>query len=327
MTDASGATTTEPFTFHVNVLTADVALKDFFTNNEGVLQVSYTIGNEASAPFQISIYSSPDGTTPDQPLGSYMVGSNNSDELDEGSHIVPITESIANTSGDCYLIAVADNTIPFDGGVFQTIAGTAVSSAAEANPTVTLSASSMPLWIYGGSGNDTILNNSSGNSTTTIDIPAGKTLKLSGTNTTGSLVETGSGTLILTGSSMYGGGMTINGGTLQLGDGLTSNGSVGGNITDNSTLVFDNPTTQTYSGVISGSGNLVVDGALTLNGANTFTGTTTIDAAGDTDFRRWFGLARRHAGHQRRRHDRLRFTDGSDSGRSAREQQSQLGEL
>ena len=112
--------------------------------------------------------------------------------------------------------------------------------------------------IYGGSGNDAIIDNGSGD--LTIDVPEGQTLALSGTNTTGALVETDSGTLILTGANLYGDGVDIEGGTLQLGDGETNNGSV--------------------AGVISGSGYLAVDGTLTLNEANTFTGTTTVNAAG-----------------------------------------------
>ena len=51
-----------------------------------------------------------------------------------------------------------------------------------------------------------------------------------------------------------------------------------GNITDNATLVFADPTAETYSGVISGTGRLIKSGAgtLILTGANTFTGGITI---------------------------------------------------
>ena len=123
LTDGSGATASE--TFNVNVLAANVALTGFTTNGSS-LQVSYTIGNETSAPFQIGIYSSPDGTTPDQLLSSYMVGGVNSSELiANSSNTVPITPPAADVPGDYYLIAVAnsgltqaDNAIVFGGESF-----------------------------------------------------------------------------------------------------------------------------------------------------------------------------------------------------------------
>ena len=109
LTDESGATASETFTVHVTA--ADVALTDFSTDGH-LLQVSYTISNDTSAPFQIGIYSSPDGMTPDQLLSSYPVGGINSSELTasvSGSHTVSITPPAADVSGDYYLIAVADS--------------------------------------------------------------------------------------------------------------------------------------------------------------------------------------------------------------------------
>ena len=75
--------------------------------------------------------------------------------------------------------------------------------------------------------------------------------------------------------------------TLQVGDGY-SNGVVG-SITDNGTLLFrPNSSGESYSGVISGIGSLMVVGSgssggyptLTLAGANTFTGLTQISGGG-----------------------------------------------
>ena len=96
---------------------------------------------------------------------------------------------------------------------------------------------------------------------------------------TGSLVETGPGTLIL-GTNTYTGGTTINGGTLQLGDGATFDGAVVGNLTDNATLAVANPTAQTLTSAVSGSGSLIKSGAgaLTLGANATYTGTTTVNA-------------------------------------------------
>jgi len=93
----------------------------------------------------------------------------------------------------------------------------------------------------------------------------------------GSLDKDGAGTLTLTGTNTYTGLTMINAGTLRLGDGAT-NGSVAGNILDNASLVFDNGSAQSYSGVISGTGNLTKQGAgtLTLTGANSYTGGTLV---------------------------------------------------
>ena len=102
------------------------------------------------------------------------------------------------------------------------------------------------------------------------------------------IVKSGSGKLTLAGSpynltNAWTGGTTINGGTLQIGDG-TLNATLPGNVTDNATLAFNvaNGTTNTYGGVISGTGNVncVGLGAMILNGttANTYTGTTTVSA-------------------------------------------------
>jgi autotransporter-associated beta strand protein len=95
--------------------------------------------------------------------------------------------------------------------------------------------------------------------------------------TGGSLVKTGSGTMILTGTNTYTGGTTISGGTLQLGNG-TATGSIAGNVVNDGTLAFARNNTTTFSGVISGSGAVQqTSGALLiLTGANTYTGGTTV---------------------------------------------------
>ncbi|WP_245290565.1 autotransporter-associated beta strand repeat-containing protein [Rhodopseudomonas sp. AAP120] len=93
------------------------------------------------------------------------------------------------------------------------------------------------------------------------------------------LGKVGSGTLTLTGNSIYTGGTTISAGTLQIGDGGTT-GSITGDIVNNATLAFDRAGALEVAGNISGSGQLTKDGSGTvvLTGTNTYTGGTTINA-------------------------------------------------
>ena len=94
----------------------------------------------------------------------------------------------------------------------------------------------------------------------------------------GNVLLNGSGKVIFNTINTDSGLTTISAGTLQLGDGATSGGSVGGNIVNNSTLAFANPTAQTFSGAISGSGQLAVlgPGQLTLAQGDDSTGSVAI---------------------------------------------------
>ena len=98
----------------------------------------------------------------------------------------------------------------------------------------------------------------------------------------GSLEKTGDGTLVLTEAETFSGPTTILGGTLQLGDGTSNDGSLAGNIVNDSTLVFAGPyetNGDTYSGVISGMGTVTKEGTgiLILAGVNSYNGNTIID--------------------------------------------------
>jgi fibronectin-binding autotransporter adhesin len=92
---------------------------------------------------------------------------------------------------------------------------------------------------------------------------------------TGTLVKSGAGTLVLSGANTYSGGTLVSAGTLQ-GD----SSGVQGSITNNSLVLFTNAGTGTYSGIMSGSGGLTLNGvgSLTLSGNNTYSGNTTIAA-------------------------------------------------
>jgi autotransporter-associated beta strand protein len=91
---------------------------------------------------------------------------------------------------------------------------------------------------------------------------------LTGTMT---LIKTNTGKLIVanTGANTFTGGITIAGGSLQIGDGVSVNGNLPGNIVNNATLIFANPTAQTWSSPFAGSGTLVKQAAGTLTVTST----------------------------------------------------------
>ena len=145
-----------------------------------------------------------------------------------------------------------------------------------------------------------------GNAASTIQIDSGASMTISGAisnaGTSGSLIKTGTGTLILSaaaGNTYGGAGHTtaINGGTLQIGAdnllGISANTvtfqggtlllSAGITSARNISLIGagtinTNNNTASLSGVISGAGNLTKSGTgtLTLSGTNSYSGGTTV---------------------------------------------------
>ena len=93
----------------------------------------------------------------------------------------------------------------------------------------------------------------------------------------GSLLKTGAGQLTLSGANTYYGGTTVSGGGLV---GTTQ--SLQGNIVDNALVAFAQGVAGSYSGVISGSGNVQVSGAgsVKFTNNNTYTGLTTVYGGG-----------------------------------------------
>ena len=93
------------------------------------------------------------------------------------------------------------------------------------------------------------------------------------------LIKEGSGMLIINTSNTLGGGALLNDGVVQLGDGISANGSLNGNITNNTTLIFANPGAVAATANISGSGAIIKrgTGTFTLSGTQTYTNLTTIE--------------------------------------------------
>ena len=88
------------------------------------------------------------------------------------------------------------------------------------------------------------------------------------------LTKNGAGLLILLGANTYSGGTNVTAGTLQ---GNTT--SLQGDITNGSTVIFDQNGNGTYAGVISGSGTIIKQntGTVTFTGINSYFGGTTIN--------------------------------------------------
>ncbi|WP_246700911.1 autotransporter domain-containing protein [Rhodopseudomonas sp. BR0M22] len=91
---------------------------------------------------------------------------------------------------------------------------------------------------------------------------------------TGSVTKLGNNSMILGGDNTYTGGTTISGGYLQIGNGGTT-GSIVGDVVNNGTLEFARSDAHTFSGAISGTGNLISFGGSAGTGVFTMTGTST----------------------------------------------------
>jgi len=97
----------------------------------------------------------------------------------------------------------------------------------------------------------------------------------------GNLTKLGAGTLSLAGNNTFNGTISIAAGTLQIASGgLLGGGAFSQNISNASTFDYAGTGNQTLSGVISGSGGVLVSGGglLNLTGNSTYTGATTLSS-------------------------------------------------
>ncbi len=92
---------------------------------------------------------------------------------------------------------------------------------------------------------------------------------------------TGGEVILTSGNNTYSGTTVVSYGTLQVGNGLTTNGSLPNTaVTDSGALVFANPSTMTFGGAIGGNGKMTKTGSgiLTLTAGESYSGPTLISA-------------------------------------------------
>lgn len=102
-----------------------------------------------------------------------------------------------------------------------------------------------------------------------------------GTIGSGSLLKSGSGTLVLENDNVFSTGIEINGGTVQVGNGGFSGTLTGSVITNNAALVYargDDALEVTNSITGSGSVTQAGSGGLTISSSNSYAGLTTVSA-------------------------------------------------
>jgi autotransporter-associated beta strand protein len=209
------------------------------------------------------------------------------------------TLRIEPVAGSSFSSALNTTQIRYSSGITGLIIGHATNTS---NLTIG-SATSIngPIEVYGGtislSGNLTTTNTTtrdivvscnsiSGNGN--IAIANGRTATLSIVNPAtyngiisgigSNFIKQGAGNLTLTGANSYNGTTTMSAGNIQIGNGDTT-GTIGtGNITNNTSLIYNRTNDYTIPGLISGTGSLTKQGTgtLTLTQNNTYSGSNTI---------------------------------------------------
>ncbi|MFM7205123.1 MAG: autotransporter-associated beta strand repeat-containing protein [Planctomycetaceae bacterium] len=168
------------------------------------------------------------------------------------------------------------------GGASQALLGTLVFGDAAGTVTVNGSVSSASGlkfatdgYIITGGSEIVLAGNSPTVNTITTDGGVAATIDAVLTGTTG-LNKEGAGTLTLGGANSYSGGTLVSDGSL-----IGNSTSLSGTITNSGTVTFNQTTSGTFSGVISGSGSFIKTGDATLtvslSGTDNFSNRITID--------------------------------------------------
>lgn len=261
--------------------TPELILNGTLTTNGNVVTInilgsinagSYAlIGAASAASVQPSLYTL--GTLSGRATGTLAINPGNPNELDlnitssggallwTGAHGTPWDTSTSNWVVQSSATVTTYNDSPGDAVIFD--------DTADPNTSVAINGAN----VHPGS---VTFNNSSGGSAYTISGTHG----IAGA--TGLTLGANGGKVILLNANTFAGPTVINSGTLQLGNGTAGNdGSIANSssITDNGALVYQIVGTQTYGGIISGTGSLAVQGPGTLtltNNQNSYSGGTTI---------------------------------------------------
>ncbi|MFN3731705.1 Ig-like domain-containing protein [Comamonas testosteroni] len=307
------------FTVSGNNLQAGGLTFATFTNSGGVLTINYTSSGTAATTALVNDVAHRITYRNDTPAGDAAIRFTLNDGNTSATANVTVTSDtiyVTNTTDTATIDA--SNGVSFSEAVAIAAADatgsqTLILSSAFAGQTVNLAGNlsiNESLTLNGDSASGLTLNGSTitlGSSTTLNFSNASGTLSLGSTLAgSGSLTKAGGGTLLLSSTSNeanMSGGISVTGGNLQISaDDQLSSGSLtldGGTLTNNSTgFTIDNAivlgsaggiinvgggggaTSQTLSGVISGSGTLVKNGQgiLQLDGYNTYTGATNVTA-------------------------------------------------
>jgi len=251
----------------------------------GLLPTNYNIIiNSATHYGQLSVTSVTGNTIFGIYGGSTVVAGTYADVLQGFSDLSHVTGTSGTYSGLSYRL-VADNS---HSGYWNLLFASPPAPAPPPPPNISTGSTTTISGLSGYtpvlSGGTLVLNKSDNTSAALtvasaggiIQHPSSGSATLSGALTgTGGLTFTGTGTTVLTGANNYTGGTTVASGTLQ---GNTT--SLQGNVTNNGTVVFDQASTGTFTGAITGTGKLVTQntGTLVLTGNNTYTGGTQVNA-------------------------------------------------
>ncbi len=188
-----------------------------------------------------------------------------------------------NINGGTFNIGVNANngllaTVNLTGGTFSSTGGGAFNSAAlgvNSLPSPITSVFSAPFAMRGAG---LPISVAQGTTASGIDLNISGAIGY-GSGGSGGITKTGAGTLELSGANTFTGSTTINAGTLFIGGGgKLGGGTYSGAIVNNGILNYGSTAAQTLSGVISGTGPLIVSGTgiPVVTASNTYTGGTVI---------------------------------------------------